>query len=127
MLAAQKTNSILRCINREMAAGRKGVVPLYSALLRSLPALLRPSLVPPAQEGRRAVGAGPKEATKILRRLEHLSNEEGLRELILFSLEKRKLWRELIAFQYLRELINKMETDFFHGHIVDRTRTTVLN
>jgi len=68
---------------------REVIVPLYSALVR-----------PGAPSTRRTWSSwnrprgGP---LKEIRGLEHLSYEERLRELGLFSLEKRRLWGDLIV------------------------------
>jgi len=67
---------------------------------------------------------GPEEATKIIQGLEHLSYEERLREFGLFSLEKRRLLRHLIAaFQYLKGPIGKTGKKLFSRGSCDRTRS----
>ena len=59
----------------------------------------------------------------MLRGLGHLSCEERLRKLGLFSLEKRKLWGDLmVAFQYLKGAYKQEGEWLFMRVDSDRTR-----
>ena len=64
----------------------------------------------------------------MIRGLERLSCEERLRELGLCSLEKRRLWGDLIAaFQNLKEAYKQGGEWLFMRMDSDRTRGMVLN
>ena len=113
-LAAQKANRILGCIKSSMTSrSREGFLPDETS-----PGVLRHG----------PVGEGPKEATKNIRGMEHLFYEERLRELGLFSLEKRRLWGDLTAvFQYLKGPTRELGRDFLRGRVVTGKGVKVLN
>jgi len=124
VLTAQKANPILGCIKRGVASrSREVVLPLCSAFMRPPPGVLCTALESSAQERHGPVGEGPEEATKMTRGLEHLSYEDRLRELGLFSLEKRRLQGELTAaFQYLKGSCKRAGEGLLTRACNDRTR-----
>jgi len=64
----------------------------------------------------------------MIRGLEHLSYEDRLTELGLFSLEKRRVQGHLIAaVQYLKRVYRKDEDNLFSKACCDRTRSNGFN
>ncbi|PKU44706.1 hypothetical protein llap_4980 [Limosa lapponica baueri] len=102
-LRAQKTNYILGCTKRSVTTRSREVILLvYSALLRTHLEYCVKLWSPQHRRDMDLLEQVQERATKMIRRLKHLSYEDRLREFSLFILEKRRLQGDLIiAFQYL--------------------------
>ncbi|KAF7249028.1 Gamma-aminobutyric acid receptor subunit alpha-6 [Varanus komodoensis] len=102
--ATKRANAILGCINRSITSkSQVVVVPLYSSLIKPHVEYCGQFWAPSFKKDAEKLERVQRKATNMIQGLETVPYEERLRELGMFSIEKRRLREDMLSlYKYLK-------------------------
>ena len=118
-----KANPILGCIHKGMTSRLRDVIISLYALVRPHREYCVQFWSPQFKKDMDRLERVQRRTTKMIKGLENLPYEERLKELGLFSLEKRRLRRDLVTvFRYLKDSYKEDGGSLFTRSHMEKTR-----